>query len=147
MDRRWKDLLQFIGEMKGMIIHTKAGQLFTIFYLLSQGLLTASTIILLHSLASFLSDPPSFTIIGNTRGGPPTYNHWTKDGVILNSTAEFNISIEAMQQNMEVRYRDSIFESSLTVTGHHPGMYQYVAANPLSSQLMDSILIEGSNNF
>ncbi len=101
--------------------------------------------ILLHSLANFLSGTPNFTIIGNTRGGPPTNCAWMKDGIAINTTAQFNISTRAIPQNMEMRYQDSIYESSMTVVGRHPGMYQYSATNLLSPILTDTLLIEGND--
>ena len=98
---------------------------------------------LLSASSDFMTDPPRFTITGVTRGGPPTETNWTKDGATLIDAIQFSISVAAVPQNTETRYRDTIYESTLTVTGRQPGYYRYAATNPVSPLLSDIICIEG----
>ena len=112
-------------------------------YNCSDGILRTVGTMLIHSLTDFLSDVPHFTVIGKTEGGPPTYHRWTKDGAALTNSSMFNTSIAAIPQNTVFRYQDSLYESTLTVVGRHPGLYQYTAMNDLSATLMHTIPIEG----
>ena len=75
------------------------------------------------SLISFLSDPPTFTLLGATSGGPPTTYTWTRNGQVITNSASYSISIQVERSNagfQNIRYR-----STLTVTGRLPGVYQY----------------------
>ncbi len=112
----------------------------------SGGLLETAMTILLHSRTNFLSDIPYFTVIGKTQGGPPTDYKWTKDRIPFTDSAIFNITIAAIPQNTEFRYQDSIYESTLTVIGTQPGIYQYTATNDVSPNLTAEIVIEGIKN-
>lgn len=100
---------------------------------------------LIHSLADFMSDMPYFTIVGKTSGGLPTDYKWSKDGLPLTNSVTFSITIAAIPQNTECRYRDTLYESTMTVIGREPGLYQYTATNHLSATLTDIILIEGNH--
>lgn len=105
---------------------------------------TATTLLLHTTFTDFVSDTPYFTIIGKTSGGPPTDHRWSKDGIPLNNSAAFNITVVAIPQNTVVRYRDALYESTLTVVGREPGLYQYTATNQVSPTLIAVMSIEGT---
>ena len=111
------------------------------------GVLGTVATMLIRSLTDFMSDMPYFTIIGKTTGGPPTHYRWYKDGQPLATNATFNITIAPMPQNMVFRYQDAMYESILTVIGREPGVYQFEAANRVSSMLVDTTSIEGNKLF
>ena len=81
------------------------------------------------SLSSFfLTDPPTFTLIGETSGGPPTTYTWTRNGALINDGGPFSISLSLNESNPR-RFRDSLYVSTLTVTGRYPGVYEYSVTN------------------
>ena len=87
-----------------------------------------------------MREPPLLTLMGITRGGPPTDRNWTRNGRTPTGVTE---SISAVPQNANRRYQDSIYESTLTVVGRQPGIYRYTATNRISPELYNMINIEG----
>ena len=120
----------------------------SIFSLLhSHGVIQRNFIMIKESQTNFMGDPPVFTIIGETWGGPPTYYNWTKDGVLLTNSHQFSITIEAIPQSEGFRYHDSIYHSTLTVNGHLPGSYKYRVKNVVSEVIASSIIIQGTTSY
>ena len=105
-------------------------------------MITAIAVSLLSS--SFLTDPPTFTLVGDTSGGPPVTRTWSRDGVEITANAAYSISI-AVNGNTRVAYQETRYRSTLTVRGRLPGLYQYSVTNrAMSSTMMtSSIRIEG----
>ena len=91
---------------------------------------------------SFLTDTLTFNLVGDTSGGPPTSYTWTKNGVTITDGGSFSISLSLNDSNPR-RFRDSLYVSTLTVTGRYPGMYGYGVANRASAPLLDHFIIEG----
>ena len=95
------------------------------------------------SSSSFLTDPPTFTLFGDTSGGPPTTYTWTRNDQVISNNASYNISIHAQVNNTSVRM-SSQYRSILTVTGRLPGVYQYSVTNRATSAMItNSTTIEG----
>ena len=40
-----------------------------------------------------MADPPSFTLIGDTTGGPPETSTWTTNGVTISDGGSYSISL------------------------------------------------------
>ena len=93
--------------------------------------------------SSFLGDPPTFTLIGETRGGPPTLYTWTRNAGQITSNSSFSISISVKSSAVE-RFRESLYVSTLVVRGNLPGVYQYSVTNRAMTNSRDgSFSIEG----
>ena len=102
---------------------------------------------------SFMTDPPSFTLIGDTRGGPPVTNTWTRNGEVISDGGSYSISlvvnevnrIDVFQPDFEDRIlRQSCYRSTLAVTGNLPGVYVYSVINrAMSAPRTASFTIEG----
>jgi hypothetical protein len=96
------------------------------------------------SSSSFLTDPPTFTLVGETSGGPPTTYTWTRDGVEITDSSPFSISL-SLTSDDAMRYMDAPYESTLTVRGRYPGVYEYGVTNrATTSTITNSINIEGT---
>ena len=94
------------------------------------------------SSSSFQSDPPTFTLLGATSGGPPTTYTWTRNGQVITNSASYSISIEA-ESTSGSRFQKSRYRSTLTVTGRLPGVYQYSVTNRATSGMVtDTFTIE-----
>ena len=100
----------------------------------------------LSSSSSFLTDPPTFTLFGDTRGGPPTTYTWTRNGGVISNSASYSISIQVNEGSL-ARFRESQYRSRLTVTGRLPGRYEYNVTNRAAMFITRSsnIIIEGEN--
>ena len=97
------------------------------------------------SSSSFLNGPSTFTLVGDTSGGPPTSYTWTRDGVNINDGDSFSISL-SLNESSPRRFMDSLYVSTLTVTGRYPGVYGYSVTNraqPSTGLLTDHFTIEG----
>ena len=100
-----------------------------------------------------LADPPSFTLLGNTRGGPPEISTWTRNGEVISDNDSYSISLAVNEVNridvFEDNFDDAIlqqsrYRSTLTVTGNLPGMYVYSVINrALSAPRTANFTIEG----
>ena len=98
----------------------------------------------LSSSSSFLTDPPTFTLFGDTSGGPPTTYTWTRNGQVISNNASYSTSIPQVNEDITERFRESHYRSTLTVTGRLPGVYQYSVTNrAMSTTRNDSFNIEG----
>ena len=93
--------------------------------------------------SSFMSDPPTFTLFGNTSGGPPTTYTWTRNGQVITNNASYTIAIQ-VNQGAGAHFAHSLYRSTLTVTGVLPGVYQYSVTNRASSGMVtNQFMIEG----
>ena len=91
------------------------------------------------------SFPSTFTLVGDTSGGPPTSYTWTRDGVNITNGESLSISLSLNKSNPR-RFMDSLYVSTLTVTGRYPGVYGYSVTNraqPTTGLLTDHFTIEG----
>ena len=87
---------------------------------------------------SFSIDPPIFSLAGISRGGPPSYV-WRKDGMVLVNSTSFSVSIALTGSGSE-RFTESVYESVLTVTGRHPGVYSYSVSNRITPRHLTKTL-------
>ena len=93
-------------------------------------------------LNSFLSDYPTFTLVGESRGGPPTFSYWTRNGIRITPNDSFLISLSF--QSIGTRSIHSVYLSTLVVNGTFPGVYQFSATNRIMSNWSsNSIAIQG----
>ena len=100
-----------------------------------------------------MADPPSFTLIGDTRGGPPVTHTWTRNGEVISDGGSYIISVAVNEVNridvFEDDFDDRIlqqtrYRSTLTVTGNLPGVYVYSVINrAMSAPRTASFTIEG----
>ena len=90
--------------------------------------------------SSFLADPPTFTLTGNTTGGPPITYTWTRNGAAITANSTFSISI-AVNGNRTEDFQDSRYISTLTVTGRLSGEYQYSTTNRATSGMVNSEVV------
>ncbi len=117
----------------------------TTFYNLGRGSITSSPQISLQS-SSFGSNPPTFTLAGDTSGGPPTTYTWTRNGEVITDGVPYSISI-AVNGNSETVYQESRYRSTLTVSGTLPGLYEYSVTNRATTTTRTSSFnIEGVNH-
>ena len=106
------------------------------------GALTSNTVQLQTS--SFQSDPPTFTLSGATRGGPPTSYTWTRDGEVLSNSETYSISIAVTSGDILSNRLNTAYGSTLVVTGNLSGVYEYTVSNrATTSPLSDTFLIQG----
>ena len=102
-----------------------------------------------------ITDPPSFTLLGNTRGGPPEISTWTRNGEVISDNDSYSISLAVNEVNRidlfmedfdEAILQQSRYRSTLTVTGYLPGMYVYSVINrAMSTPRTASFTIEGTS--
>ena len=103
---------------------------------------------------SFIADPLSFTLIGDTKGGPPVNNTWTINGEVIGDGGSYSISLAVNEVNTSrlsnaalfdgVILEESRYRSTLTVTGDLPGVYVYSVINrAMSAPRTASFTIEG----
>ena len=106
-------------------------------------------------VSSFMADPPSFTLIGDTSGGPPVNSTWTRNGEVISDGGSYNFSLAVNEVNTfrlgsslfdSVILEESRYRSTLTVTGNLPGVYVYSVINrAMSAPRTASFTIEGTN--
>ena len=103
----------------------------------------ATNIVTLQS-SSFESNPPTFTLVGDTSGGPPTISIWRRNGEELSDSNSYSISIEANPNDDQDGRVNARYRSTLVVTGMLPGVYEYQVGNKATSgDVRDSLNIEG----
>ena len=102
-----------------------------------------------------MADPPSFTLIGDTTGGPPETSTWTRNGVTISDINGGSYSISLTVPGVTSSgtsylwavseiFQQSRYRSTLTVTGNLPGVYVYSVINrATSAPRTDSFTIEG----
>ena len=101
-----------------------------------------------------MADPPSFTLIGDTSGGPPVTNTWTRNDEVISDGGSYSISLAVNEVNridvFQDDFRDEIlrqsrYRSILTVTGNLPGVYVYSVNNrAMSAPRTVSFTIKGT---
>ena len=101
-----------------------------------------------------MADPPSFTLIGDTRWGPPEISTWTRNGEVISDGGSYSISLAVNEVNRidvfendfnEAILRQSCYRSTLTVTGNLPGVYVYSVINrAMSAPRTASFTIKGT---
>ena len=101
-----------------------------------------------------IADPSSFTLIGDTRGGPPEISFWTRNGEMISDGGSYSISLEVNEVNRIDVFQDDFddailrqtrYRSTLTVTGNLPGVYVYSVINrAMSAPRTASFTIEGN---
>ena len=99
-------------------------------------------------------NPPSFTLIGDTTGGPPETSTWTRNGVTISDGGSYSLSLTVpgvMTTNsndliaVNQIFQQSRYRSTLTVTGNLPGVYVYSVINRAMSTPRTAIFtIEGA---
>ena len=93
--------------------------------------------------SSFMAASPSFTLAGDTEGGPPETYTWTRNGASITNNGSFSISIGVNNVTDPSTYENSRYQSTLTVTGRLPGVYQYSVSNrAMPNTLTSNINIE-----
>ena len=107
----------------------------------------------IHLVNLLIADPPSFTLRGDTRGGPPQISTWTRNGEVISDNDSYSISLAVNEVNRidvfnasfdEAILEQSRYRSTLTVTGNLPGVYVYSVINrAMSTPRTASITIEG----
>ena len=100
-----------------------------------------------------MADPPSFTLLGDTRWGPPEINNWTRNGEFISDNDSYSISLAVNEVNRIDVFEDAFdnrvlvqsrYRSTLTVTGNLPGVYVYSVINrAMSTPRTASFTIEG----
>ncbi len=87
-----------------------------------------------------MATPPTFTLYGDTRGGPPVEYTWTRNGAVITNNGSYSNSIginnDAGQFTIE-RYSNAFYRSTLIVTGVLPGVYQYSVNNKATPNRVD----------
>ena len=101
------------------------------------------------------ADPPSFTLIGDTTGGPPETSTWTRNGVTISDSGSYSISLTVpgvtstntnVLRDISLIFQQSHYRSTLTVTGNLPGVYVYSVNNrAMSAPRTASFTIEGKH--
>ncbi len=80
--------------------------------------------------SSFMATPPTFTLYGDTGGGPPAVEYtWTRNGDVITNNDSYSISIDDAGQFTIERYYNAYYRSTLIVTSVLPGVYQYSVNN------------------
>ncbi len=95
-----------------------------------------------------MATPPTFTLYGNTSGGPPVEYTWTRNGAVITNNDSYSISIrinnDAGQFTIE-RLSNAYYRSILIVTSVLPGVYQYSVNNKATPTNLDrDFNIEGN---
>ncbi len=81
-----------------------------------------------------MATPPTFTLYGNTSGGPPVEYTWTRNGAVITNNGSYSISITniagCLNRNWFFNlFCNALYRSTLIVTGVLPGVYQYSVNN------------------
>ena len=88
----------------------------------------------------------SFQLFGDSTGGPPTTNYWTRNGASITNNSTFSISISFTGSHDDAGHRAANYTSTLTVTDRQPGMYKYHVSNRRTTGIMTSqnVTIDGN---
>ena len=98
-------------------------------------------------MEAFMATPPSFTLTGDTDGGPPETYNWTRNGAPITNGGSFSISIGVNGVTDPSAYDRSRYRSTLTVTGTQPGMYRYSVSNRATPNTLTSNIINIEGNY
>ena len=94
----------------------------------------------------FTTNPISFQLVGDSIGGPPTTNYWTRNGVTITNNSTFSTSISFTGPFNDDGYKAANYTSTLTVTGRQPGVYQYHVSNRRTTGTRTSqVLVDGNH--
>ncbi len=94
-----------------------------------------------------MATPPTFTLYGDTGGGPPVEYTWTRNGAVVSNGEGVAISIEINNDagTTHERLSNAFYRSTLIVTGVLPGVYQYSVNNKATpSSVNQDFNIEGN---
>ncbi len=96
-----------------------------------------------------MATSPTFTLYGDTGGGPPVDHTWTRNGVVITNggsySISFSINCDAGRFTIE-RLVNSYYRSTLIVTGALLGVYRYSVNNRATPTSVDrDINIQGNN--
>ena len=99
-----------------------------------------------------MANPPSFTLSGDTTGGPPETTTWTRNGMTISDGGSYSISLTVPGVdrtdvfNLDTQiFQQSRYRSTLTVTSNLPGVYVYSVINrAMSAPRTASFTIEGT---
>ena len=105
--------------------------------------------------STFMATPPTFTLYGDTAGGPPVEYTWTRDGIVITNSGikpvpqvrwgGRNISPTIIVNERNV---NAFYQSTLTVTARLPGLYQYSVTNKAMIRRVNStFIIEGKYSY
>ncbi len=95
-----------------------------------------------------MATPPTFTLYGNTSGGPPVEYTWTRNDAVITNNDSYSISIgiNAGQFTRDI-LSNAFYRSTLIVTGVVPGVYQYYVNNKATTTSVDRDFdIEGKHD-
>ena len=93
----------------------------------------------------YTTNPISFQLFGDSTGGPPTTNYWTRNGVNITNNSTFISFAGPFNVN---GYRAANYRSTLTVTGRQPGMYRYHVTNRRSTGPRTAqVLVDGNYQY
>ena len=96
----------------------------------------------------FMTNPISFQLVGESTGGPPTTNYWTRNDVNITTNSIFSISIAFTGSHDDAGHKVANYTSTLTVTGRQPGMYKYHVSNRRkNSTRIPQILVDGNYQY
>ncbi len=80
-----------------------------------------------------MATPPTFTLYGDTVGGPPVEHTWARNGVVITNNGSYNTSIWINSDRGQFTTSDilssALYRSKLIATGVLPGVYQYFVYN------------------
>ena len=108
----------------------------------------------MNNVSLLMSSSPSFSLIGDTSGGPPANSTWTRNGEVISDGNSYSISLAVNEVNTTrlgnadhfdgVILEESRYRSTLTVTSNLPGVYVYTVINrAMSAPRTASFTIEG----
>ena len=114
-----------------------------------QGAVTFNRVTL-QTATPFVSN--TFTLIGDTRGGPPTNYTWTRNGVDITRNSQVvgdgpsSFYIVLVSGSREQDRLNPRYLNTLRVTGNYPGLYEYSVFNrAMTSSRTDSFGIQGKH--
>ena len=121
----------------------------TLCYFVGRGIITVNEVDILES--DFMADPPTFTLRGDTRGGPPETYIWRRNGEVISDGGPYSISIrvnDVFRNNPNSMTRivnqESRYRSTLVVNGDLPGVYEYSVTNRATNTIVvDTFNVEG----
>ena len=96
----------------------------------------------------FTTNPTiSFQLFGDSTGGPPTTNYWTRNGVNITNNSTFSTSISFTGPHDDAGYRAANYGSTLTVTSEQPqpGAYLYTVSNRRTTGLRTTLVLVDGN--
>ena len=125
-----------------MAKHVNINKLMCDYFLLGNGSITTVQC----RSSRFTTNPISFQLFGDSTGGPPTTSYWTRNGVNITNDNTFSISISFTGSHDDAGHRAANYQSTLTVTGRQPGLYQYHVSNRQTSGIRTSpgVLVDGN---